>query len=158
MIDRWWAESERVRWMQHVLGSFRHWTGADLMERTGPPDQQAQQVYEASFILVSHDNQDDPILNYGNRAALLLWEMTWQDFCRTPSRLTAESAGQLERARMLANAKTRGYVADYQGVRISHTGRRFFIEQACVWNVLDAELKKIGQAASFSRWRWLDAE
>ena len=58
---------------------------------------------------------------------------------------------------MLADAKTVAILSDYSRRTHSlYTGRRFFIEQACVWNVLDAELKKIGQAASFSRWRWLD--
>ncbi|HTU26422.1 MAG TPA: MEKHLA domain-containing protein, partial [Pirellulales bacterium] len=48
---------------------------------------------------------------------------------------------------------SQGFVDDYQGIRISSTGRRFRIEQAVVWNVLDVTGAKVGQAATFSRWR-----
>jgi hypothetical protein len=45
-----------------------------------------------------------------------------------------------------------GFVDDYAGVRISRTGKRFRIEQAIVWNVVDAEGKDHGQAATFAHW------
>ncbi|MDQ6733057.1 MAG: MEKHLA domain-containing protein, partial [Nitrospirota bacterium] len=43
-----------------------------------------------------------------------------------------------------------------RGVRISKTGRRFLVEQALVWNVLDVDGKMVGQAATFSQWKRLD--
>lgn len=158
MRDRWWTQPAHIDWIQLVLRSFRHWVGRDLLDRAGTPQQEAEDAYAASFVLVTHDRQDDPILNYGNRAALALWGMTWEDFSRTPSRLTAEGAERSERARMLADATHRGYIEDYRGVRISRSGRRFLIEQATVWNVLDPDEKTIGQAASFSMWHWLDGK
>ncbi|WP_447985180.1 MEKHLA domain-containing protein [Nitrospira sp. Nam74] len=152
----WWARPERLEWVQLLLMSFRHWTGRELIERTGSIDQQAKDLFHVPFVVVSHGGQSDPILNYGNRAALDLWEMTWEEFCRTPSRLTAEPVDQEERARMLADAQDRGYIADYRGVRISKTRRRFVVEQALVWNVINMDGQTLGQAATFSRWNRLD--
>src|SRR5437868_6500632 len=43
----------------------------------------------------------------------------------------------------------------YQGVRVTSTGHRFLIENALIWNVLDAERQRIGQAATFMQWSWL---
>jgi hypothetical protein len=56
---------------------------------------------------------------------------------------------------MLEQARTRGYLATYQGVRVTSTGRRFLVENALIWNVLDAEKQRIGQAATFMQWTWL---
>ena len=57
------------------------------------------------FVVASHGLQDDPILNYGNQVALDLWEMNWEQFTQTPSRLTAEPVNREERARMLEQAR-----------------------------------------------------
>jgi hypothetical protein len=154
----WWTEPEQIEWTQRLLAAFHHWTGRELIARIGTADDQATALFDAPFVVVSHGDQRDPILNYGNRVALDLWEMTWDEFRRTPSRLTAESINQAERARMLAEAQAHGYIADYRGVRISKTGRRFLVEHALVWNILSAEGKMIGQAATFSRWKRLDLE
>jgi hypothetical protein len=152
----WWARPEEIDWAQLLLKSFHHWTGRELIERTGSIDQEARELFYSPFVVVSHKAQADPMLNYGNRVALDLWEMTWEEFCRTPSRLTAEPVKQGERARMLADAQAQGYIADYRGVRISKTGRRFLVEQALVWNVLNEDGQTVGQAATFSQWKTLN--
>jgi len=95
------------------------------------------------------------VLNYGNAAALALWEMSWDEFTRTPSRLTAEAPNREERMRLLAAVTERGFIDDYSGVRISKTDRRFRIVQATVWNLLDERGIYAGQAAMFSRWEFL---
>jgi len=105
--------------------------------------------------VVSHGIETDPILNYGNRMALDLWEMAWEQLVETPSRLTAEPINRAEREWMLEQARARGYIDTYRGVRISGTGRRFLVENALVWNVLDSRGQRIGQAATFSQWAWL---
>jgi hypothetical protein len=99
--------------------------------------------------------QTDPVLNYGNRMALKLWEMTWEQLIETPSRLTAEPVNRAEREWMLEQARVRGYLDTYRGVRISRSGRRFLVEGAVIWNVLDAHGQQIGQAATFAHWTWL---
>ena len=57
-----------------------------------------------------------------------------------------------DRAVLLRRVASHGFVEDYRGVRISRTGRRFLVEQATVWNVLDGHGNRRGQAATFSRW------
>jgi len=40
-------------------------------------------------------------------------------------------------------------------VRIASTGRRFLVENALIWNVVDEKGQRVGQAATFSQWTWL---
>ena len=85
-----WADPAIIRWNQLLLDSFRRWLGRDLIERKGSPEEQAKTLYQAPFVVVSHGMESDPILNYGNKIALDLWELDWERFIMTPSRLTAE--------------------------------------------------------------------
>jgi len=112
-------------------------------------------LFDAPFALVSHGVEDDPIFNFANKTALDLFELGWDEFTQLPSRKSAEVIEQQERARLLAEVTKYGYIANYSGVRISGTGRRFVIDQAVVWNVVDSNAKHHGQAAMFSKWRYL---
>ena len=135
--------------------SLKHWTGRELLADISSPVELAEQVFHAPFVLVSHGTEADPVLNYGNRTALALWEMSWEELTRTPSRLTAEAPNREERARVLAAVTQRGFIDDYSGVRISKTGRRFRISRATVWNLLAADGQPCGQAAMFDRWEFI---
>lgn len=150
-----WKDAGIQRWCQVLLESYRHWTKRDLLEPARAPEELARALFEAPFVVVSHGLEDDPVLNFGNRAALDLWEMTWDQFTRTPSRMTAEPPDQVERARMLAQAEERGFIEDYRGVRISATGRRFLVDRALVWRVVDEAGRKHGQAATFGSWTFV---
>lgn len=150
-----------AEWTLHtqlLLDSYRRWLGRELIPRDGSAEDQARGLFEAPFVVVSHGTQADPILNYANRTALELWEMDIPALLQTPSRLTAEPVHRDERARLLERTTRNGYVDDYQGIRISSTGRRFRIEQAIVWNLVDAAGAFRGQAATFSRWVDIVAE
>jgi hypothetical protein len=59
---------------------------------------------------------------------------------------------------LLDTVTRQGYIDDYRGVRISRTGRRFLIDTATVWTVLDERGAPYGQAATFSAWKYLDTE
>jgi hypothetical protein len=83
--------------------------------------------------------------------------MTWGELIRTASRLTAEPVHRSERARLLAAVSGKGFIDDYSGIRISKTGRRFVIERATVWNLIDDLGAPYGQAATFSEWKYLDS-
>ena len=80
--------------------------------------------------------------------------MDWDQFTQTPSRLTAEPVNREERARMLEQAKTHGYISDYRGIRISSSGKRFLVEKATVWNIQKPDGTPLGQAAMFSDWAY----
>jgi MEKHLA domain len=150
-----WMDPCVVEWSQGLLNSYRHWIGRELIERSGEPEFQSRALFESPLVVVSHGIELDPILNYGNRTALELWELTWGQLVKTPSRLTAEPVNRAEREWMLEQARVRGYIDTYRGVRISGTGRRFLVENALIWNVLDSRGQRVGQAATFSQWTWL---
>lgn len=138
--------------VQLLLDSFARLLGRELIPRTGSAADQAERLFQAPFVVVSHGTEADPVLNYGNAAALALWEMRWDELTSTPSRLTAEPMHRDERARLLARTREHGFVDDYAGIRISKTGKRFRIEQAIVWNLTDEAGVHRGQAATFERW------
>ena len=145
-------------WIRWLLDSHALWLKRELIDRGGDIEAQSERLFLAPFVVVSHVDSDDPILCYGNRQALDLWEMTWEQFTVTPSRLTAEPVNREERARMLRRVTACGFVDDYRGVRISRTGRRFLVERATVWNVVDGDGNRRGQAATFSEWTPLESK
>ena len=146
-----------VAHVQLLLDSFARLLGRELMSRVGSVEEQAERLFHAPFVVVSHGTEADPVLNYGNAAALALWQMDFATLTRTPSRLTAEPVHRDERARLLERTLRDGYVDDYAGIRISSTGKRFRIEQAIVWNLVDAAGARYGQAATFDRWTPLES-
>ena len=141
-----------VHHVQVLLDSFAGRLERELIGREGSAEEQAERLYRAPFVVVSHGTHADPLLTYGNAAALTLWDMTFEELVRTPSRLTAEPLHRDERARLLERTRRDGYVDDYSGIRISKTGSRFRIERAIVWNLADASGRHVGQAATFDRW------
>jgi len=154
-MDDIWKNPAVVAQTQLIARSLDHWTGRALLPGLFNPLGLAKNIFTAPFVLVAHGTETDPVLNYGNAAALELWEMSWTELTRTPSRLTAEVPNREERARLLAAVTANGFIDDYSGIRISKTGRRFRIAQATVWNLLDEHGNYSGQAAMFSHWKFL---
>jgi hypothetical protein len=153
-----WQSPAALLHVQRILSSYRHWFGHDLLPGTyGLSGQHlAEAAYHANRVLLAHGNQADPILNYGNAATQNLWGYSWEELTATPSRLTAEPMERGDRQRFLEQVNSRGHVADYRGIRVAKNGQRFWIEQAAVWNVLDEQGEKIGQAASFTSWKFIE--
>ena len=137
-----------------LLGSYRRLTGKTLVEpRQGQSLQEA--IDEAPIVVLSHGTEADPVLNYGNRMAMRLWEMDEETFTRTPSRLTAEAMIREAREQLLAKVVAQGYADRYTGIRISSTGRRFAIIDATIWNLIDDSGTYRGQAATFAEYRYV---
>ena len=175
-----WKTDFAIAQTSCLARSLKHWTGRELLpphfgapasgtaRSTGcavpaasaPPGGEttiilAKHIFHAPFVVVSHGTEADPVLNYGNAAALALWEMSWAELTRTPSRLTAEAPNRAERAKLLEAVTRRGFIDDYSGVRISKSGRRFRIARATVWNLLTDKNEPCGQAAMFNHWEFL---
>jgi len=150
-----WQQPSMVLHTQRLLTSFHYWTGQSLLTTQATPQIQAQILFEAPFVVVSHGTEADPIFNYGNQTALNLWELDWQTFTQTPSRLTAEPIERADRELLLQQAKQQGFISNYQGVRISRTGQRFRISNVILWDVLDEQGDRCGQAATFDQWEML---
>jgi len=152
-----WKQPEIIRWSQILANSFQRLLHDQLILDSTTPEELAEALFHAPFVVVSHGIQADPILNYGNQAALQLWNTSWDKFTQSPSRLTAETVERAIRAKMLEQAAKQGYIDNYSGVRISSTGQRFLIETAIIWNLTDESGKSCGQAATFSEWNFLEA-
>ena len=135
--------------LEHLVTSFRVAIGKALLAPGSV--QLSKALFEAPFALLAHDASSDPIYNFGNQRALLLWEMNFDEFTRMPSRLCAEPVHQATRQAFLSEVERCGFVAGYTGIRISKTGRRFRIVDAVCWNVFDAQGVRLGQAACFDR-------
>ncbi len=151
-----WIEYNWVEHTQIMLDSYARLIGTELIDRGGDAQQQAERLFNAPFVVVSHGTQDDPLLNYATQVALDLWQVDVPTLLTMPSRTTAEPMHRDERAQLLERTTRDGYVDDYRGIRIASTGRRFLIERATVWNLLDADDQYVGQAATFSEWKFLD--
>ena len=138
-----------------LLRCYADLLGRELIEDRQSDIERARQLFEAPFFVASHDSSADPILTYGNRCALELFEMSWSEFTSTPSRFTAEAPNRAERAELLRRVTSDGFIDDYSGVRISKHGQRFQIQRATVWNLTDPSGVLVGQAATFSTWKAL---
>jgi hypothetical protein len=136
--------------LQLIVASYRRLTGKPLID-DAPSDVAAlrEAVWNAPRAIVAHGTEDDPIFFYGNRLALQLFEMSFEEFARLPSRLSAEPLAQEARVKLLEKVTQQGYVDKYSGMRIAKGGRRFMITDATVWNLADEHGEYRGQAAVF---------
>jgi len=108
--------------------------------------------------IVSHGTEADPIFRWANPAALALWEMDWNAFTRLPSRQSAADTPevQADRSQLLEEARRKGWVTGYRGIRVSASGRRFAIDDTVLWTVRDGKGVIYGQAALIRRVDRLD--
>ncbi len=149
-----WQQETVIRHSLRILRSFEYWTGRSLLDVNASAQEIAQTLFAAPFALVSHGTEPDPIFNYGNQKALELWQLSWQDFTKMPSRKTAEEVVQEERNRLLAETTTKGF-SNFSGVRITSTGKRFAIKDGILWNLLDENDQYCGQAAVYSNYEFM---
>lgn len=149
------ANSYLVEHINLLRSSYKDLLGKDLLDSELTDVEIAKEIYTAPFVVVSHDTSPNPVFNYGNQAALQLFEMTWQEFTSLPSRQSAEPPNREERSRLLEAVATQGFIEDYSGIRISNSGKRFTIKQVKVWNLIDRDHCYYGQAAVYSHWDYL---
>lgn len=138
--------------VQHLLDSYHRYYGDQLIARG---DDESERLMRAPFVVLSHDTQVDPVFNYGNQMAQQLFEMNWETLTQLPSRFSTEPQNREARAQFLEEVAKQGYSNQYRGIRISSTGRRFFIENVKVWSLHNAANQPYGQAATFAEWTYL---
>ena len=137
-----------------LVDSYQSLLGKPLLN-VNPQLSIREQLDAAEFVLLSHGKDSDPLFNYGNQQALQLFELRWDELLQMPSRLSAEAINQQQRAWLLAEVSAKGFIENYNGVRISKTGKRFEIHNAVVWNLYDQQHSFYGQAACFNQWTFL---
>jgi hypothetical protein len=156
-LDREPGPDNGFHW-QHVellCRSYQALTGRQLVGCGMTGREMAERFYFVPFVVLSHDTAPDPVFNYANRTAQQLFEMSWDEMTSLPSRYSAELPDQAQRENYLQRVKQHGFIENYSGIRITRTGKRFRIEQAVVWNLIDPSGTYKGQAASFGHWEWL---
>ena len=134
--------------------SFRKLLGKELLKSQDPQDL-AKAIFYAPFMLLSHNTELDPIFTYGNQTALRLFELNWQELTTMPSRQSAEPMLQYDRSLFLKTVSEQGYIDNYKGVRISKSGKKFLLQNAIVWNLVDDQNIYHGQAAICYDWDFI---
>ena len=133
-----------------LQNSYERLVGSPL----APPGNGASWLYhQAPFAVLAHNTDPDPRFIYANRTAQLCFEYPWDEITRLRSRLSAEVPNQAERQYVLDTVARDGFVSGYRGLRIARSGRRFWIEQGTVWQLVDEDGVRRGQAALFRSWR-----
>lgn len=134
-----------------LVESFERLTGKPLLEHLSPAGAAAlrEALWNAPFAIVAHGTETDPVFFYGNDYALRCFEMSFDEFGRLPSRLSAEPLAQEAREKALRKVAEQGYIDGYSGMRIAKSGRRFTIADCTIWNLTDADGVYHGQAAVF---------
>ncbi|MGX1772993.1 MEKHLA domain-containing protein [Nocardia brasiliensis] len=133
--------------------SFERFLGRPLSDRTD-----ARWLYKhAPFGLLVHNTEPDPVFVYANKSAQRCFEYTWDEFVGLPSRLSAEPGRRAARQDLLDEVARSNFITGYRDVRITKSGRRFWIEDGIIWNVLDDRGDLVGQAAIVFPGTLLDA-
>ena len=158
-----WLTGDAQALAAQLISSYRASFGQPLI--SGLPgdasgDQWAQALFAAPIVVVAHDGSpldrgDGPRLIYANRAALTLWDRRWAEMVGMPSQLTAEPSERSSRQTALTAAKQQTAFRGYSGIRINRHGRRFQINNARLWTLINPAGQACGQAACFSSWWWL---
>ncbi|WP_431324189.1 MEKHLA domain-containing protein [Rhizobium sp. YTU87027] len=132
-----------------LTGSFQRIVGKALVQ----PGQGPGWLYrQASCVVVAHNTDPDPRFIYANVAAQRRFEYTWDEFTKLPSRLSAEAPDRQARQLLLDAVEHQGFIADYRGLRVTKSGKHFWMESGIVWQLLDERGRRRGQAAAFSSW------
>ena len=146
-VPELYRKADAVRRIALIASSFERLLGQPLVD---PADDIVAALWQAPRAIVAHGTQDDPIFFFASRYALGAFESDVEAFTAMPSRFSAEAPLRGERQALLDRVTRDGYIDDYSGVRITATGRRFQIERAVVWNLIDAQGQRHGQAATFT--------
>lgn len=141
-----------------IVSSYERLTGRKLVDTT---IDYRDALWYSKRVVLAHGTQGDPVFFYANMAGLSLFDAKAKNFVQTPSRHSAEPVEQSERDRLFQQVQKHNYIEDYAGVRITfprghRLRRRFSIQKATVWNLIDDQNVIHGQAATFDSWVWLD--
>ncbi|MGF6469543.1 PAS domain S-box-containing protein [Paraburkholderia youngii] len=132
---------------QLLSDSYARLVGHSLVPHVMPVAEATEWLYEhVPFAVLAHNTDPDPVFIYGNKAAQRRFGYSWDEITRLPSRLSAEAPNREERQQFLERVQRLGYETNYRGVRVTKSGERFMIEQATLWQLLDANGTLHGQA------------
>jgi hypothetical protein len=138
------------RFFDLLASSYRRLVGKPLVD----VGRGAQWLYdEANFVVVAHNMDADPRFIYANQAAQICFEYSWDEFMVLPVRLTTEVPSRAERQALLDTVRRKGFAKGYRDLRVAKSGRRFWIEDGVVWQLVGKDGRTFGRAATFRKWR-----
>lgn len=134
-----------------LADSYARWLHRPLVDPAWSEEQAARWLYEdAPFGLLAHNTHAEPLFIYGNLTAQRQFEYSWDELMTLPSRLSAATAELREdRRQFLEQVKRDGFATHYRGLRVTKSGRNFWIEDGTVWQLIDEAGVLHGQAALF---------
>ncbi|MGW2777990.1 MEKHLA domain-containing protein [Streptomyces olivaceoviridis] len=137
-----------------LLDSHLRLVGEPLVAREWADEREAARwLYEeAPFGLLAHDTSDDPRFVYANRTAQRCFGYTEEQFTGLPSRLSAAPDAQEDRDAFVGRVNRQGFADGYRGRRVRKDGSLFWIEDVCMWDLVDVDGHRYGQAAVFRSW------
>jgi MEKHLA domain len=138
-----------------LVNSLRQLKGDCLVDSSLSMEEQAKQIFNAPYVLLAHNATADPVFQYANKMGLTLFELSWDELTNLHSKYSAEPQNRYARETLLNEVSAKGYADNYSGIRISKTGKRFEIKAATVWNIVDSDNVKCGQAAMFKDYKYL---
>ncbi|MDB6143632.1 MAG: hypothetical protein JWP80_2676 [Pseudomonas sp.] len=138
------------RLIESLERSYKHWTGDSLPGAAPAGMDRAQWLHEhAPYSLVAHDGGADPVFMYTNDYALGCFKYSREEFIAMPSRFSASALDRDERAVLLGVVREKGVAHGYSGYRVNRSGGAFRIQDGSVWELLDEQGQRCGQAALF---------
>ncbi|CAL8464536.1 g4071 [Coccomyxa elongata] len=154
-----WERTEVVMQNLILVENHRRKVGSAILEDI-EISEMAKALWEAPFAVLSHDKfeNEDPVFTYANKAALDLFEATWDELVGMPSRKSAadEAEAQTDRNQILEAAAESGVIRNYTAWRQSLKGKRFQIKDATLFNLETPTEKKVGQATTIYHWVFED--
>lgn len=130
----------------------------DRMELEEEDDWEDTVHMSTRYALLSHggkNGMDGPIHNYVNFGGCSAFQIGRADFLRVPAARVADPGMDQETWSMILQrlkSDPENVVENYQGYRSTLTDRRrFYIQDAVVWNCFDADGEYYGQAMLFDR-------
>ena len=137
-----------------LVSSYRRTVGLEpAFLEPGQRPSAAWLYEEAHHPVLAHNTDPDPRFIYANKAAQACFEYGWDEIVSLHSRLSAEPVNREDRQRLPDTVAHLGFATGYSGLRIAKSGRRFFIEDGVVWQLIDGDGAVRGQAATFAKWR-----
>ena len=134
-----------------LTGSF----AAARRQKLVPEGTDAEWLYaDAPFAVLAHDS--------GLRSQIRLCQQLRASLLRVRlGRDHDDAVAALGRAgriapggrHLLDAVARRGFMSGYRGLRVAKSGRHFTIEDGIVWELIDPNGMRHGQAATFSSWR-----
>lgn len=140
--------------LELIDANYRRLLGSDLESLATSPGlgPRLRWLDEAApFGLLAHDGDTDPRFIYANATAARWFGYDRADIVGMPSRLSAGGEAQEDRDDLLREVTRQGLATGYRGLRRDRSGRRFWIEDVTMWNLIGRAGEHAGQAALLPR-------